>query len=93
MKIEMALTARRTALTVAVVGALLGFTAPAASADTHVQDGPSYVIGGLGNGNGPDAFIVNGNGSRLPVFFCEADRPNKRHTICVDPIVPNGPRF
>ena len=99
MKIEMALTARRTALTLAVAGALLGFAAPAASAATvsgsHVQDGPSYVIDGPGkkNGNGPVAFIVNGDGTHEPVFFCDADKPNKRHNICVDPILPTGPRF
>jgi hypothetical protein len=110
MKIEMALTARRTALTLAVAGALLGFAAPAASAGpkapaapaaatsapvTHVQDGPSYIIDGPGvrNGNGPHAFIVNGDGTREPVFFCDADKPNKRHNICIDPIVPGGDRF
>ena len=93
MKIEMALTARRTALTLAVAGALLGFAAPAASAGTHVQDGPSYVIDGVGNGNGPAAFIVNEDGTREPVFFCDADKPKKRHNICMDPVVPNGPRF
>jgi hypothetical protein len=97
MKIEMALTARRTALTLAIAGAVLGFAAPAASAapasKAHVQDGPSYVIDGVGKGNGPGAFIVNGDGSREPVFFCDADKPKKRHNICVDPVVSNGPRF
>ena len=43
--------------------------APAASA-APVQDGPSYVIDGPGNGNGPDAFIVTEHG-RTPIFFCD----------------------
>jgi hypothetical protein len=93
MKIEMAHTARRTALTAALAGALLGFAAPAASADSHVQDGPSYVIDGVGNGNGPDAFIVSGNGGREPVFFCAPDNLLQQHRICLAPIVANGPRF
>lgn len=105
MKIEMALTARRTALTLALAGALLGFAAPAASAApkasaapasaTHVQDGPSYIIEGPGarNGNGPHAFIVDGDGGREPVFFCDADKPNKRHNNCVIEPVPGGDRF
>jgi hypothetical protein len=104
MKIEMALTARRTALTLAVAGALLGFAAPAASAAPAssaapagpvVQDGPSYIIDGPGarNGKGPHAFIVNGDGTREPVFFCDADKPNKRHNICIEKPVPGGDRF
>jgi hypothetical protein len=96
MKIEMALAARRTALTLAVAGALLGFAAPAASAAPPVaQDGSSYLIDGPGkkNGNGPVAFIVSENGGREPVFFCDADKPNKRHNNCVQPVVENGPRF
>ena len=100
MKIEMALTARRTALTIALAGALLGFAAPAASAAPAVtgpveQDGASYIIDGPGkrNGNGPMAFIVNGDGSREPVFFCDADKPNKRHAICIEESRPGGDRF
>ena len=99
MKIEMALTARRTALTLALAGAVLGFAAPAASAApasaTTVQNGPSYIVEGPGarNGNGPHAFIVNGDGSREPVFFCDADKPNKRHNNCVIEPVPGGDRF
>lgn len=114
MKIEMALTARRTALTLAVAGALLGFAAPAASAAPapapavevevdgkdvkdvdDVKDGPSYVIAGPGqkNGKGPIDFIVNGKGGREPIFFCDADKPKKRHSICVMPIVADSPRF
>jgi hypothetical protein len=94
MTTEMALTARRFALTLAVAGiAALGSVAvaPAASAAT-VQDGPSYVIEGPGNGNGPDAFMVNENGRHEPVFFCEADKPKKQHNNCVQVVV-NGPRF
>ena len=41
------------------------------------QDGPSYVIDGPGNGNGPDAFIVTDHG-RVPVFFCDVDK-SKAH--------------
>ena len=97
MNIEMALTARRFAVTFALAGALLGAVTPAASAapapTAHVQDGPSYVIDGVGNGNGPAAFVVNGDGSREPVFFCEGDKPKKRNNICVRPGVSNGPRF
>jgi hypothetical protein len=105
MKIEMALTARRTAVTLALAGAVLGFAAPAASAAPkavttpapveHVQNGPSYIIEGPGarNGNGPHAFIVNGDGTREPVFFCDEDKPNKRHNICVEKPVPGGDRF
>jgi hypothetical protein len=65
--------------------------APAASAAT-VQNGPSYAIGGPGNGNGPDAFMVNENSRQEPVFFCEADKPKKQHNNCVQVVV-NGPRF
>jgi hypothetical protein len=98
MKIEMALTARRTALTFALAGALLGFAAPSASAAPAakpVQDGPSYVIDGPGmkNGNGPDAFIVDESGKREPVFFCDADKPNKRHNICIPEPVEGADRF
>jgi hypothetical protein len=50
------------------------------------------VIDGPGNGNGPDAFIVNEHG-REPVFYCEADKPKKQHKKCVEQVVENGPRF
>jgi hypothetical protein len=69
-------TARRFALTLTVAGAAaLGSVAiaPAASA-APVQDGPSYMI--EGNGNGPEAFIVTQTG-RIPVFFCEDVQPGK----------------
>jgi hypothetical protein len=94
MNTEMALTARRFALTFAAAGiAVLGSVAVAPSASAApVQDGPSYVIDGPGNGNGPDAFIVNENGRREPVFFCDEDKPKKQHNNCV-PVVVNGPRF
>jgi hypothetical protein len=93
MNTEMALTARRFALTFAAAGiAVLGSVAVAPSASAApVQDGPSYVIDGPGNGNGPDAFIVDGNG-REPVFFCDDDKPNKRHNNCVAVVV-DGPRY
>ena len=57
MYTEMALTARRFALTLAVAGiATMGSVAlaPAASAD---ENGSSSVIE-KGNGNGPDEFII-----------------------------------
>ena len=93
MNTEMALTARRFALTFAAAGiAVLGSVAVAPSASAApVQDGPSYVIDGPGNGNGPDAFIVDESG-REPVFFCDDDEPNKRHNSCVA-VVSNGPRY
>jgi hypothetical protein len=62
----------RIATIVATAGiALFGGVAlaPAASA-APVQDGPSYVIEGPGNGHGPDAFVVTDHG-RIPVFFCD----------------------
>lgn len=94
MNTEMALTARRFALTIAVAGvAVLSSVAIAPSASAaQVQDGPSYVIDGPGNGNGPDAFIVNDKGGREPVFFCDEDKPNKRHNNCVSVVV-DGPRY
>ena len=93
MKIEMALTARRTALTLAIAGAVLGFAAPAASAAPMALDGPTYIIDGPGNGHGPAAFMVSVDNGREAVFFCDADKPNKRHNVCIDRVVPNGPRF
>jgi hypothetical protein len=77
-------TARRFALTLAVAGiGALGSVAiaPAASAEP-VNDGPAYIIPGPGNGNGPDQFIVTDSG-RIPVFFCDADKPEQRHNNCI----------
>ena len=86
-------TARRFALTLAVAGiAALGSVAiaPAASA-APVNDGPAYIIDGPGNGNGPDKFIVTDSG-RIPVFFCDADKPNQHHNDCIT-LSPTGQRF
>jgi hypothetical protein len=98
MKIEKA--ARRLAVTLAIAGVTLGTattgaSAAPASAKDYVQNGPSYVIDGPGarNGNGPHAFIVNGDGSREPVFFCDTDKPKKQHNKCVVEPVPGGDRF
>jgi hypothetical protein len=66
------------ALGIAAVGSIA--IAPAASA-APVQDGPSYVIDGPGNGNGPDAFIVTDHG-RVPVFFCDDENANKHANKC-----------
>ena len=84
MYTEMALTARRFALTLAVAGiAAMGSVAmaPAASA---AQDGPSSVVQ---QNSGPDAFIVMEHGKK-PVFFCDDDKPNQRHNNCVDMTAP-----
>jgi hypothetical protein len=89
--------ARRLAMVLAVAGvAGLGavITAPAALAAESVpvvQDGGAYVVPGNGNG-GPDYFLVDEDGKRTPVFFCDADKPNKRHNICI-PNPAGGPRF
>src|SRR4029453_10951079 len=72
MYTEMALTARRFALTLAVAGiAAMGSIAiaPAASAD----EGSSVSFQ---NGNGPDGFI-SGEHGRTPLFICDEDNPNK----------------
>ena len=85
MYTEMALTARRFALTLAVAGiATLGSVAlaPAASAAPSVQNGPDTVSERSGD-KGPDAFIVREHG-RTAVFFCDLDKPNKHHSKCVD---------
>jgi hypothetical protein len=63
--------------------------APAASA-APAQDGPSYVI--EGPGNGPDKFIVTEHG-RIPVFFCDEDKPNKQKNKCITPVESGGTRF
>jgi hypothetical protein len=76
-------TIRRFALTVAVAGAAVLVTAPAASAAPSAdvaQDGGAVVVDGNGNG-GPDAFIVLEQG-RKPVFFCDTENENMRHNNC-----------
>ncbi|MDP9389943.1 MAG: hypothetical protein M3P89_00785 [Actinomycetota bacterium] len=91
MYTEMALTARRFALTLAVAGiAGLGSiaVAPAASAADVEQDGPSSVAHTNG-GNGPDAFIVLEHGVK-PVFFCEPAKPKKQHENCTKPVTGNS---
>jgi hypothetical protein len=80
MYTEMALTARKFALTLAVTGiAVLGSVAiaPAASAAQSapsqvVQDGPGSVIEKT-NGNGPDQFLIGEHGKK-PVFICGDDK-------------------
>ena len=93
MYTEMALAARKFALTLAVAGiATLGSVAlaPAASAAAPAaQDGPSSIV--HGNGNGPDAFIVLEHG-RKPVFFCDVEHPQKQHNKCILAPSAGGPR-
>ena len=92
MYTEMALTARRFALTLAVAGiAGLGSiaVAPAASAAPAAESGYSVVHGD--GGHGPDAFIVLDHGVR-PVFFCDSDKPMKQHNKCTVPVT-NRVRF
>ena len=75
MYTEMALTARKFALTLAVTGiATVGTIAlaPSASAAPVVQDGPGSVIEKL-NGNGPDQFLIGEHGKK-PVFICGDDK-------------------
>jgi hypothetical protein len=100
MYTEMALTARRFALTLAVAGiAAMGSVAiaPAASA---AQDGPVTIVEN-DKGNGPDQFLVSDHGKK-PVFFCEDEKTKddkgkddkgkddekvkltKQHNICID---------
>jgi hypothetical protein len=72
--------ARRATVTLSATGlALLAgvLAAPAASA------APGSAHGG------PDAFVQLEHG-RQPVFFCDEDRPNQRHAIC---LTLGGPRF
>jgi hypothetical protein len=86
---------RRIGATLAIAGiAALGSVAlaPAASAEAPAQDGPISVIEGNGKG-GPDKFIVLEDGRRIPVFYCDEDKPNKRHNNCEAPVVVDGPRF
>jgi hypothetical protein len=87
-------SARRIGATLAIAGiAALGSVtlAPAASAAPLESDGPISVI--EGNGHGPDKFIVLENGQRIPVFYCDDDKPNKQHNNCEAPVVADGPRF
>lgn len=82
---EMALTARKFALTVAVAGvAALGSVAlaPAASAAPLVQDGPGAVIEKT-TGNGPDQFLLLEHG-RKPIFICDLAEPKKHAKKCID---------
>ena len=94
MYTEMALTARRFALTLAVAGiAGLGsvVVAPAASAAPPVaQDGPHSIVNG--NGNGPDAFIVLEHGVK-PVFMCDVKHGKKQHNNCTVPVTKTETRF
>jgi len=85
MYTEMALTARKFALTLAVAGvAAIGSiaVAPAASAAPVAQNGPDSVTERSG-GNGPDAFLEREHG-RQAIFFCDEDKPNKQHNKCID---------
>jgi hypothetical protein len=89
MYTEMALTARRFALTLAVAGvAALGSVAvaPAASA---AQDAPGATVEhtAKGNGNGPAAFIQLEH-RRIPIFFCDAEKPNRHAGDCIDLTAP-----
>jgi hypothetical protein len=89
MYTEMALTARRFALTLAVAGiAAMGSVAlaPAASADPLVQDGPGTVIEKT-NGNGPDQFLIGEHG-RTPIFICDPEEPKKHAKKCIDLTAP-----
>ena len=74
---------RRATVTIALAGVAAFGTvalAPAASAAQSDVDGSSYTITGPGAG-GPDYFLVTERG-RKPIFFCEADQPNKRKNVC-----------
>jgi hypothetical protein len=85
MYTEMALTARRFALTLAVAGiAAMGSVAlaPAASAAPVAQDGPGAVIEKT-NGNGPDQFLILEHG-RKPIFICDPEEPKKHANKCID---------
>lgn len=88
MYTEMALTARKFALTLAVAGvAAIGSIAiaPAASAAPVApvaQNGPDSVSERSG-GKGPDAFLEREHG-RQAIFFCEVEKPNKQHNKCID---------
>ena len=85
MNSTIAVTARRFALTLTVAGiAALGgiAVAPAASA---AED--SGVVLRDGN-NGPDAFVQLEHG-KIPVFYCDEDKPKKQHNNCIDLTAPS----
>lgn len=72
-------SARRFALTLTVAGAAaLGSVAIAPAASAAQSD---VVIND--RGNGPDAFVILEHGT-MPVFECDADKPNQRHNNCID---------
>ena len=76
--------ARRTSVTVAMAGAVaFGAVAlaPAASAATAASVDGSYEVVDKANGNGPVAFLITESGKK-PVFFCDDDKPQKRHNNC-----------
>ena len=85
--------ARRTSITVAMAGAVaFGAVALAPAASAAAPAAPasvdgSYEVVDKANGNGPEAFLVTEHGKK-PVFFCEDDKPNKRHNNCQPD--PNG---
>jgi hypothetical protein len=86
--------ARRSSLTVAMAGAVaFGAVAlaPAASAATADVDG-GYSIVEKTNGNGPVAFLVSELGT-TPIFYCDADKPKKRHNNCQDDPEASDSRF
>jgi hypothetical protein len=75
-------TMRRMALVTVVTGiAALGGLTTAPLAQAAQADATQLtVIDGVGNG--PDAFMVGGNG-RTPIFYCDPAKPNQRHNNCV----------
>ena len=83
MYTEMALTARRFALTLAVAGiAAMGSVAiaPAAFAAPVAQEAPGAIIE---REHGPDQFLIMEHG-RKPIFLCDADEPKKHANKCID---------
>jgi hypothetical protein len=87
---------RRLGATFAIAGiAALGSVAvaPAAFAaqPVTVQDGPSSVLES-DDGHGPDAFIIREHG-RTPIFFCDEDKPNQRHSNCEADLQAGTDRF
>ena len=82
MNTEMALTARRFALTLTVAGiAAMGSIAIAPAASAAEEGSVSVEV--RVDGNGPDMFIEGEHG-RTPLFICDEDKPNKQHTKCLD---------
>lgn len=82
MNTEMALTARRFALTLAVAGiATLGSVAlaPAASAAEEVSTSVTEIV----DVKGPDAFVEREHG-RVALFLCDDEKPKKQHNKCLD---------